>query len=92
MSTIYEAYLKRLSVCHNEKQAAKETMQSLDQEDFDNLCEEAERATYDIRSYGHGQFYSYLHHPLIAGPLDPWPASRFPKSVVCMELAKAMGL
>lgn len=92
MRTIYESYLERLSACHNEKQAAKETMQSLSPTDFDRLCEEAEKATYDIRSYGHGQFYTWIHHPLLVGPLDPWPASRFPKAVACMELAKVMGL
>ena len=44
----------------------------------------AEQTTYSIRHYGQGQFYCWAHHDNL-GITDPWPASRFPKSVLIFD-------
>lgn len=92
MYKVIDRYHQHLDNTHNERLAAHKTMRELDPIRYDRLCEEVEtHATYTVRRYGIG-FYCWLHHPAITGGSDPWPASRMPKVVACIEIAKALNL
>jgi hypothetical protein len=90
--TVYEMYQRNLDTLRSERKAATATMKALEPARFDLLCEEAEKATFAVRQYGQGQFYCWIHHPAIKDALDPWPGSRFPKAVVCIEIARALNV
>lgn len=86
---VYDIYLNNLKEMRNEQLAAAKTMRQLPEATFDKLNAEAEKATFTRRNYN-GQFYCWLHHSAITASLDPWPASRYPKAVVCIEIARAI--
>jgi len=68
--------------------AAMRKLAELDQATFDAACEMAESATFTTRRYGR-TFYCYA---TVAGTTirDPWPASRWPKSVLSYEAARIL--
>lgn len=75
-----------------EAKAATAIMRRMSTEDpnlFDRLNDLAEETTFTTRSYGHGRAYCWPHHSLLQ-TIDPWPASRFPKAVLCVEFLKGI--
>lgn len=89
---VIERYHKHLNETRNEKKAATLTMKDLAKEDpsqFDAINEVAEETTFSVRNYGHGAFYSWPRHQIFNDvAIDPWPASRWPKAALCMEIAR----
>lgn len=88
-ATIYADYLSTLSDGGGEQKAASKVMRqyaTLCPAAFDRLNEIAEECTFEVRRYS-SQFYCWAQHPDIESFGDPWPASRFPKAVLCMVIA-----
>lgn len=54
---------------------------------FDKVNEIAESATYSVRKYSN-TFFCWAE--IDGMSFDPYPASRFPKSVLCFEIALAI--
>ena len=88
---VWEMYQQTLNHTKTPNQAAKRVMDVLDSDRFDQLNELAEETTYRRRKYYPCQFYCWPQHEKLL-PMDPWPASRFPKAVLCMEFARALNL
>lgn len=85
--TIGEMYQQSLVTYQGELKAAKHVLDILPESLFDELCELAEQATFERRRYG-SQWYTWAYHPLLSQPRDPWPANRYPKALLCIELGK----
>ena len=95
MGSIEETHRKIYAECQNEKQAGAKTMlwlSKVDKKTFDQLNDLAEQTIFTRRHYGQGVFYSWAHHEKLPKIMDAWPASRWPKGVLCLEFAKALNL
>ena len=57
---------------------------------FDKVNERAEETRFNVRNYGRGNFFCYPIHKELKSS-EPWPASRYPKSALCVQFAMEMG-
>ena len=55
----------------------------------DRIIALVEAATFNTRSYGRGQFYTWAEVPGLPFA-DPWPASQFPRKVLAAQIALAI--
>lgn len=58
---------------------------------FDTLNTLAEETTYHVKRYAKNSFYCWPHHTKLTH-VEPYPASRFPKALLCMEFARALAI
>jgi hypothetical protein len=55
--------------------------------DREILLESARLATFQVRNYGKGKFFSWIEHPELEEIRDAWPANRWPLAVVAFLIA-----
>lgn len=89
--TIAEAFHQSLLKYGQERLAAKAIMNVLPSNTYDQLADEAAKASYLRRRYG-TQWYTWAYHPALTQPRDPWPASRYPKDLLCVEIGIGLNL
>lgn len=58
---------------------------------FDTLSDLAEECTQTVRRYS-GASYAWISHPRLDVECDPMPSCRFPRSLTCIEIAKAVSV
>ena len=85
--TVQDLYHQFLTTYRKETIAAKHVMDTVPEPIFDQLNELAEQATFERRRYG-TQWYTWAYHDKLEQPRDPWPASRYPKALLCVEIGK----
>lgn len=100
LNELYEKMREERPQKYNTKEAAKRAMLWFSKEHsdaFDDLVLLAGKAEHTCRCYGRGQFYSWwgideedspTGHELTSK--DAWPASRWPKWVLCTEIANQL--
>jgi hypothetical protein len=89
--TIADAFHQSLLKYGQERRAAKAIMNVLPFNTYDQLADEAAKASYVRRRYG-TQWYTWAYHPALTQPRDPWPASRYPKDLLCIEIGIGLNL
>jgi hypothetical protein len=89
--TIADAFHQSLLRYGQERRAAKAIMNVLPSHTYDQLVDEADKASYVRRRYG-TQWYTWAYHPALTQPRDPWPASRYPKDLLCVEIGIGLNL
>ena len=94
--TIQDRWHLKLVAKRDEKWAAQAVMNDLAHQDhalFTKLCTIATETTFHVRRYPNHVFYSWPQHPIFQDyRTDPWPASRWPQAVLCIEIAKVLNL
>lgn len=77
-----------LTECGDERKAARRALAALTESDRDALKALGEEVRFEVRCYGPGQFFVWPVHELFRRwPVDPWPASRYPRDNLMLELA-----
>lgn len=96
MFNVLESYKKHAQALNSQRIAdpkvctkVMKDMMKQDPDLFDKVNELAEETTFTVRNYGKGQFYAYPHHKQLKSS-EPWPASRYPKSSLCVQFALEM--
>lgn len=89
--TIADVYHQSLAKYGQERRAATAIMNVLPSDTYDQLADEAAKASYVRRRYG-TQWYTWAYHPALTQPRDPWPASRYPKDLLCIEIGIGLNL
>lgn len=89
--TIADAYHQSLVKYREERRAATAIMNVLPSDTYDQLADEAAKASYVRRRYG-THWYTWAYHPALTQPRDPWPASRYPKDLLCIEIGIGLNL
>ena len=92
VSAITAHFTSLLSPNCDEAKAATATMRWLAKADpvaFDAINELAEGCTFNVRRYGQSS-YCEPHHAEIDIRCDPWPAARYPKSLLCVDIAHSL--
>jgi hypothetical protein len=90
---VIDRFKARFEQLRHESKAATAAMADVARECpelFDRLNDLAESATFTVRSYGRGAFYVWAHVPGVELKADPYPASRYPKALLCVDIAKSL--
>ena len=68
--------------------SAKAFFKQLDKDTQAKLEALYNEVKYTRRRYGSSDWYCWANHAIFSeSPLDPWPANRFPKSVLIADIA-----
>lgn len=92
-SRIYHKFLAREKSKGNpDIPAAKKLLMVLPENIVSLLEKEASAVTFSRRYYGRGVAYCWPHHKLFehGGIVDPWPAAKYPESVLMLDLLNRM--
>ena len=87
MTGVERLYRQALSDHRDEKKAAKATIKQFPEPVRARIEALRGEVTFTVRRYSQHSF-CWPQHPLFARrPTDPWPAVRFPGTVLAVELA-----
>lgn len=81
------AFDRHLGIHRDERKAAAAMLRELAEDVVLRASQLAGETTFHTRRYGKSDFYCWPQHPLFeADPVSPWPAARYPKDVLRVEL------
>lgn len=85
----YMTRIRALVAKHEcEKKGCAAFVKTLPEPERQRLAGLVEQIRFQRRHYGGGQFYCWALHPLFEKrPIDPWPASQYPKAVLMADFA-----
>ena len=86
---IYRNEIRRLCDVHNDiKIATKHFVKHLEPSEKVRLEKLADETKFERRRYGKASFFCWPLHSVFTNiGIDPWPASRYPKSVLIADFA-----
>lgn len=71
-----------------EKKGCAAFVKTLPESERQRLAGLVGQIRFQRRHYGGGQFYCWALHPIFEKrPIDPWPASKYPKAVLMADFA-----